>query len=663
MSNLASKTADALKRAVDSHQKGDLKTAANHYKTVLKHHSGNFLANNYYGLILMQEGRYKYALKHFQTALKNKPDWAEAQINIAQLYLKLDDPDNAKSFAQKAVKSNPSIFKAWMILGSCAHELGDQALALDAFQNAVKRASAANPDQMAEALNALGGVYADYDMYDESIKWFEKALEVKHDYALSWNNLGLALRMTNKHDKALDAYDRAIDIAPSYTSAISNRADLLTFLGRGEEAYNDYKQIYSHPGFSQAMHSNYLMALHYMPDIDMNDIFKAQCEWGERFANHLKPKHRKRNQHKQSKQIYKIGLVSSSFACHPVGFMILPAMENINKDQFHLYYYSDTAHKKHDFITDKLKATATKWTDTWRQPNAHFMQSILDDDLDILFDLSGHSEGTRLAVFGHRLAPVQVQWVGGLFGTSGIKDMDWILGDHVEIPEGDDKWYTEKIYRMPDDYICYQPPYYLPDFNRDLPALKNGYVTFANFNNGPKTNSKSIRLWADVLKSVPDSKFMVKNKIYDHDSVRQDFISKMQAHGIDKDRLIFKGNTSHEDHLRSLNDVDIALDPTPYTGGLTTCESLMMGVPTVTWPGPHFAGRHTATHLTAAGYSHFIANSDQDYIHIAQKWACDLDNLCALRIDMRADVLASPLCDGKRFASAFEKSIQDMCSA
>ena len=657
MANLASKTADALKKAVQKHQAGDTKGAEKLYKQVLKNHSDNFLANNYFGVILMGKGQYKPALKHFQTALKNKPGWPEAHLNIAQAALKLEDFETAKPHAEKVTKADPKNYKAWICLGNARYALGDANGALKAYQKAVE----ANPND-AGGYNSIGGVYGAHEAYSQARPWFEKALACNPVYTTAWNNLGVALRYTKEYDLAFKAFDKALELQPGYASPLTSKAELLTFLSGSEKALELYEDILDSPDITPAMYSNYLMALHYAPDVPQEKIFNAHKEWGKRFADRESPKLCKKGKRQKKEEApIKVGLVSASFRRHPVGYMIVAAMENINPRKLELYYYSDNTPKKNDDLTQRLQKTAKQWTEIKGLPDLKVAEKIRADHIDVLIDLAGHSDGSRLGMFGLRPAPVQVEWVGGLFDTSGLEDMDWIIGDPVEIPEGDEKWYTEQVYRMPDDYVCYDPPDYLPDVG-PLPARENGYITFANFNNGPKTNSKSIKLWADVLKAAPDSKLMLKNKIYEDDFVKNDLIEKIEAHGVSADRIIFRCGTPHEEHLKALNEVDIALDPYPYTGGLTTCESLMMGVPTITWPGPHFAGKHSATHLTAAGYPELIAESAEDYVQKATDLAKDLKKLASYRVEMRDNVLASPLCDANRFARNFEKAIKEMLS-
>ncbi|MFD2405204.1 hypothetical protein ACFSVK_04510 [Azorhizophilus paspali] len=79
--------------------------------------------------------------------------------------------------------------------------------------------------------------------------------------------------------------------------------------------------------------------------------------------------------------------------------------------------------------------------------------------------------------------------------------------------------------------------------------------------------------------------------------------------------------------------------------GLTTCEALLMGVPVITYPGPSFAGRHSATHLVNAGLAELVADSWEHYRSLAVGLASDLDTLATIRQGLRQQLKNSPVCD------------------
>ena len=653
--SLVKQTENDLREAIAAHQKGDSSRAKKLYLKVLNIHPGNFLANNHYGLCLLGEKKAAQALPYFQMALQNKPDWDEAYFNIARACYMTGELDKAIVNAQQALHVSPKNANVWLLLGTLFYDKGDVDHALFHFKKSVE----VDP-KSSNGYNAIGGVYAAQEEHASAQPWFEKAIEIDPGYANAWNNLAVSLRYQGAFDIALQAFDMAVKLVPDYLSPRANKAEALTHIGRSEEALEIYRDIFADPVLDKAIasdaYSNYLMSLHYAHDIERENILEEHKNWASRYATLNKPKLSKAHTAKlDAGRPLKIGFISHGFKRHPVGYMVVGPLEHLNPKKFECHFYSDTNSRKHDEITKRLQKIATSWCESRLIDDFALAQKIRQDKVDILVDLSGHSDKGRLGMFGYRPAPIQVEWVGGLFDTSGLEEMDWILGDKIEIPEGDDPWYTEKIYRMPNDYICYDPPSYLPDVG-EAPALENGYITFGNFNNSAKNNSLSFALWADILRAVPGSKMMFKNSSYGNNMVRDDVVMKMVEHGIEEDRLIIVGGSSHQDHLKAFGGIDIALDPHPYTGGLTTIEALMMGVPVVTWPGDHFAGRHSATHLKAAGYGRFIAKNRKAMIRIAKKWADDLEKLSAVRGEMRAKILKSPLTNSKRFAKDLEKA-------
>ena len=205
---------------------------------------------------------------------------------------------------------------------------------------------------------------------------------------------------------------------------------------------------------------------------------------------------------------------------------------------------------------------------------------------------------------------------------------------------------------MPDDYVCYDPPVYAPAVG-PLPATERGQLTLGCFNNPAKITPQAIRIWARILQRLPGARLVLKFKGWDNRGVARRFAEMFAAQGIDPGRLELLGSSPHADLLAEYNRIDLALDPFPYSGGLTTCEALWMGVPVVTCPGETFAGRHSLSHLSNVGLVETIAGSLDEYVELAVSLAGDLPRLAALRAGLRERMAASPLCDGKRFADNF----------
>ena len=486
---------------------------------------------------------------------------------------------------------------------------------------------------------------------------FEQAIALKPGLAEAHNNLGLGLQGLGRVEEAMARYEQAIALKPDYAEAHYNLGVFFQGLGRVEEAIACQQKAMSiKPDFSEA-HSNLLMTMHYAPNCNVQKIYDEHIKWNTQHVVRLSENIKTyRNSIEPNRKI-RIGMVSGSFHRHPVGYMIINAIEMLNRESIELYCYSNN-HK-----TDDLGLRIREACQTWRfiagMKDEEVSALIEDDVIDILVDLSGHADKNRLLVFARKPAPVQVKWVGGQFNTTGMTAIDYFLSDWVETPKGCDKWYTEKIIRLPDGYVCYDPPHYAPPVN-SLPALSNHFVTFGCFNNLAKVNNEVVVLWSRLLLKIKGSKLILITNQLNDSKTRTNFKNLFLQEGVSPDQLDLQGSLPHSKLLKSYNNIDIALDPFPYSGGLTTCEALWMGVPVITMPGPTFAGRHSATHLTNVGLKDWIVDSQEKYLEVVEQWCNDLEALAKLRTNLRQQVKNSPLCDAPRFARNLETVFRNM---
>jgi predicted O-linked N-acetylglucosamine transferase (SPINDLY family) len=349
-----------------------------------------------------------------------------------------------------------------------------------------------------------------------------------------------------------------------------------------------------------------------------------------------------------------VAFLSRDLHRHPVGYFLIRLFENLDPGQCEAICYHGGTDK--DDLTARFQAAATAWSEVRGWTDQRLAQQIRTDRIDILFDLAGHTSGNRLPVFARKPAPIQVTWAGYV-GTTGLAAMDYILADRYEIPPQSEAYYRERVLRMPDGYICYDPPGYAPPVS-PLPAMEKGYATFAAFHNPPKITPQVVDVWARVLQRLPQARLVLKYRGMDDASVAGRFAELFAAQGIDPARLEFLGFSPHRELLAQYQRVDVALDAFPYNGGLTTCEALWMGVPVVTCPGETFASRHSLSHLSNVGLTETIAGNLDEYVELAVALAGDLPRLAALRAGLRDRMAASPLCDGKRFAEHFAEVIR-----
>jgi predicted O-linked N-acetylglucosamine transferase (SPINDLY family) len=262
-----------------------------------------------------------------------------------------------------------------------------------------------------------------------------------------------------------------------------------------------------------------------------------------------------------------------------------------------------------------------------------------------------------LLTFARKPAPIQVAWVA-YPGTTGLKAMDYLVADRQEIPPGSEKHYCERVWRLPDCYACFDPPVDAPDVG-PLPSASSGCVSFGSFNNPLKISAATTAVWGAILRRVPGARLRLKYFGLDNEIPQRRTLALLAKEGVAAHRVHFEGGSSHAELLAAYQQVDVALDTTPYSGGLTTCDALWMGVPVITCPGATFAGRHSASHLSGAGLDGWIAKDAEQCVALAVDLASDLDRLAKLRAGLRERLLGSALCDGHRLAGHLERLVRE----
>jgi predicted O-linked N-acetylglucosamine transferase (SPINDLY family) len=402
-------------------------------------------------------------------------------------------------------------------------------------------------------------------------------------------------------------------------------------------------------------HTRLLMAMQYAGDPTPTQLLETHREWDSDHARQfLPPESSKRS---RSSKPLRLGFISQDFARHPIAFLASPAFQQLTKLKCPIVCYSDRPAE--DEYTDRFRGTAEHWRKIADQTDEDVAKQIRQDEIDILVDLMGHT-GNRLLVFARKPAPVQVTWLGYV-GTTGLTAMDYLLADRFHVRPGEEEYYTEKVLRMPNGYACYGPPEDAPQVG-PLPALRNategvpyraGRVTFGCFNNPAKYAPSILDAWAEILRRLPGARLLLKYGGLGDPQMQQRLRGEFARRGVDAGRIVLEGWSPHRELLAAYNRVDLALDTQPYSGGLTTCEALWMGVPVITIPGKTFAGRHSVSHLTNAGYPQFIAADAAGYVELALYWANHLGELAAIRREMREKVSRSPLCDASQFAGDF----------
>jgi predicted O-linked N-acetylglucosamine transferase (SPINDLY family) len=494
-------------------------------------------------------------------------------------------------------------------------------------------------------------------------------------------NLGNAMQAVGRNDTAEAAYRRALQLNPRHVEAMVNLGHVLTLLGRKAEAEQMLRQaIALDPTLAQAyvgladlvddgagdavahrravlamkpdlaaVRSSLLMCLQYDTTATRAEIAREHRAYGALFDSREPPAHLVKPRTFAPDRPLKLGVVSGDFRFHAMAFFALPVFEARDPTAWHLTGYSTTA--RPDALTQRFRRAADRWRDARHVDIAHLAHLIVDDGIDVLLDLSGHAPHNRLPVFAARPAPLQVAW-GDYVDTRGLAAIDVLLADKIHVPPADEAHYVERIVRLPGDYICYRPPADLPPL-APPPCLAKSDFTFGCFSETTKINPATLALWAKVLAAVPRARLVFNNRLLADGARAGKLLSMAMEAGLAADRIVIMTGGDHTAFLAQYAEVDLILDTWPYSGGLTTCEALVMGVPVLTVPGDRFCGRHAAAHLTQGGYPEGVCAGVEEMAAKAQALARDPAALAVLRAGLRARVLASPLCDVQGFAQAF----------
>ena len=629
--------------------------------------------------------RFDDALDSYAQAISIQPDYSEAVNNRFRLLIKLNRFDEAFQIYEQGISTETDDAESLYIFGNALLERQYFAEALRCYDKAISIFS-----EHVDALHNRGIILASLNRFDEALKDLDKVISIKPDYALAFYNHGNTLHEMKRFDKALQSYDKAISIKSdyekafyargnslhamqrfydalrSYDKAICIKADYVeAFLNRGitlaglnrfDEALASYDAaIKFNPSFFYA-HSNRLFTMSYTEGFSHSYKLAEAKNFGTEATRSAEHVFASWNTDKLVSKL-RLGFISGDFRTHPVAFFLESFLTKLDKKKFEIVAY--TTNVIEDEVTVRLKKFFCIYKSLIGLNDKEAATLIHDDGVQILIDLSGHSSDNRLPVFAYKPAPVQATWLG-YCATTGVQQIDYILGDSFVTPPDEQHHFSEKIKIISNSYICYSPPDRKTEI-RSLPALNNGYITFGSFNNFAKINENVIRVWSKILLSVGGARLFLKASQLGNVRLVEDTISLFNKFGVANDRLSFEGHIKNwNDHFDAYNKVDIGLDPFPYNGVTTTLEALWMGVPVITKKGNFFLAHNGEAIAHNTGQTEWIAEDDTDYIAKTVKFASDLQSLAQLRSGLRAQILSSPLLDAQSFACNFEKAMLEM---
>ncbi len=607
---------DLFGRAINAHTQGNYPEAEKLYRQVLAMDPNHAGACQNLGVLAFQVGRNDAAIPLLKKAIELSPNNASMYCNLGDAYTALRQGDDALAAYKKAVDIDPNMPTTYNNLGIVYSRLGRVEDAINSWKRAIELS--ARPLGGARVLIGHGGGGK------------TPADEAKSLAAASYNNLGNAYLQQIELDKALECHTIACKMSPEYANARSNKL-------------RDYTHL---------------------PNIPNALLLAEHKEWWDLHTSQIKPLPHKNIPDPERK--LRIGWVSADFREHSVTHFLLPLFQNFDRSQFEFCCYAGVT--RPDDFTRMLAQCAPVFRQTLGVQDVDLAKIIQNDNIDILFDLSGHTSDHRLAVLAYTPAPVQVAYLGYPMTTGAPPSIiDYHLTDGICDPPGEsDTHYTEKLYRLPTTNWCYRPPVDIPA-QEVPPVIRNPGTpfTFGSFNNCSKMSKLTFQLWASVLKAAPGSRLLLKASAMADTQTKKIIMDRFAAEGIPAERIVLMPQqVDLAKHFEYYCNIDLGLDTYTYNGTTTTCEATWMNVPVLTLAGDAHISRVGASLLTNMGLPQLVAHTPEEFVRLAAGYANDQAGkyaaLVELRKGLRERFRKSPVMDGQRFAGEFGAMLRDM---
>jgi protein O-GlcNAc transferase len=667
---------------------GDFAVAAEAYREFLAVTPDDIAARNDFGVSLEKLERYDAAAEQYGRVVEQAPDLAEGHANLANALARIGQLAEAEYHHRRALELKPTEWRFELNLAGLLWETGrlDEAEALfrknldrhpddanlwhdygsrltlarrfDAAREALERAVALDSG-LATAHNGLGNVLGNIGDYAGAIAAYERAVAVDPNFLLAQINLAMTLQQERRFDEAaMRAY--GLRLLETYSPKLCD-GRILQILKvvcdfDGIESLGDIWQA----AFDKESHivSQMLLTLLALADDEpkLRSLSALTCKLGAEEEAKCKRSSLPAPTPRRHAGPIRIGFVSSDFRNHSAANCLRPLFRNYDRDRFAIHCYSALP-AADDQVQRELAAQVDSFTPIDGMTDLEAARKIRGDAVDLLFDLNGWTAHSRLSVFGHRPAPRQVAWLGWPF-TTGFRTMDHFLVDRFNEPTLPELM-TERPLRIEGPWVAFQPMTQEPV--GEPPALAAGHVTFGTLNNTYKITRPMVAIWAAVLARLPGSRFFLARPEARSFMLVNNLLSEFAKHGIAADRIDLVGQARDTyTHFPFYRHIDVALDSFPVTGGITTCDSLWMGVPVVSLHGPAFHERIGHSLLNHAGLGELSHATADGFIDCAVRLAGDPDRLAELRAGLRSRLLASPLFDGEAFTRNFAAAVESL---
>lgn len=648
---------------------------------------------NHLGVALCQLGKSAEGIGYLRKAVTLAPAMADARNNLAFALSAAGEHAKAADEYRATLAMAPQMVAAWQGLAAALHKSGDTLAAMAAAEDATARfpndsgfaaslgrilldlgrvedaeaafvkALALNPGN-AEAANNLGTLIEEQGRAVEALALYLRATQARPDLADSWFNLGSAYEKRGDIAAAKPAFERCVALKPRSAKplaaliavrrklcdwpALDAQVDTLASLLRSP----DFPEKPDEGPAPFSLLSLMLTADDHRRAAEVHSRTIERKTTGVNAVAPYRPSH-----HPGAGGRIRIGYLSPDFREHPIAQLMAGVIEAHDRDRFEISAWSIGPDDASAF-RKRIETAADRFEDIREIDIARATTMMREAQLDIVVDLAGYTAHARSELLAHRVAPVQVNYLG-YPGTMGAAFMDAIIVDPILAGDGDERFYSERLIRLPN---CYQAndnkaaidpdPVHRADF-----GLPEDAFVFCCFSMNYKIDAPVLDAWTEILTAVPDAVLW----LFRTDAVAADNLHREFAvRGITPERVIFAGRLSKAKHLARHRLADLFLDTFAYGAHTTASDALWAGLPVLTLRGDTFARRVGASIVTAANMPELVTASVADYVARAVSIATTEGRSAALKARLAENLPVCPLFSTAAIARDLEAAYSTM---
>lgn len=592
----------------------------------------------------MQKGQVDTALEYFLKAIEANSLLPQSHYNAGVCYMARGEYEKAISFYKKALLLSPKNTIILNNIGITYGKMDNQSMALKYYKEALKY----EPDNIF-SLSNIGSIYVKDDP-KKAKAYLLEAIKINPHLSDSYFNLGICLSKLNDSTSAIKYFEKAIKLDPTYSPTYGH----LHYELRRACEYEKAREVYD--SVTKVNKSNIkngiLPAQTPFEAVVFNDNLKENFDIARIWSNYIANQQTKKAYtfvKKTKKEKIRIGFLSSDFNNHATSYLLIGLFGSCNKESFDYFTYSYGVNDKSDYR--KIIESFTKFRDCQNFSDIETADIINRDKIDILIDLKGYTQNSRLGILAHRPSPIQVTWLG-FPGTTGASFIDYMITDEIVTAKKDASFYSENLIFMPHTYQATSNQQNVAQGMKrsDFSLPTEGFL-FCSFNQSYKIDEKTLALWVNILKRVPDGILCLLEQ--SKNILRSNIIKRSNL----TKRIAFLPSLPKDKHLARIALCDLALDTFICNGHTTTSDSLWAGTPVITLKGNHFASRVSASLLTTIGLPELITNSSKEYENLAVLLAKSPKLLKSIRYSLYANRYSYPLFDTVRFTKNFESGM------